>query len=80
MTQDQLGFNQTVVGLFELQVQETPNLIAVQDKHIAYSYQELNEKANQYAHWLVKKILNKASLLPYFSSPALSLLSVFLLL
>ncbi|MFT5824061.1 MAG: tyrocidine synthetase-3, partial [Crocinitomix sp.] len=44
--------NQTSVDLFETQVQVTPNHIAVVFDETELTYQELNEKANQLAHFL----------------------------
>lgn len=59
MTNQPQDFNQTVIELFELQVKKTPNLPAIEDDHSDYSYQELNDKANQIAHWLTKKNIRK---------------------
>lgn len=56
------GFNDTAVSinkeasiitLFEEQVQKNPNHIAVQFEETALTYQELNEKANQFAAYLI---------------------------
>ncbi len=40
--------------LFEAQVQQTPNAIAVADEYQQLTYQSLNSKANQLAHYLQK--------------------------
>jgi polyketide synthase PksJ len=70
MARDQQNFNLTVIELFEHQSQKTPNLIAVQDKNITYSYKELNEKANQFAHWLVKKHINQNDFVAILLEPS----------
>jgi len=46
---------QTIHQLFQKQVQKTPNNIAVKYKSTVLSYNELNKKANQLAHYLLKK-------------------------
>lgn len=45
--------DKTVVDLFEEQVLRTPNNIAVKIGNYAITYSELNEKANQLAHYLI---------------------------
>ncbi|MEN8215020.1 MAG: amino acid adenylation domain-containing protein [Pseudomonadota bacterium] len=45
--------NQTIVDLFQAQVEKTPNNIAVVFEGQALSYQVLNTKANQLAHYLM---------------------------
>lgn len=49
--------NQSVTEHFEKQVQKTPHLTALQDTDHRYSYTALNEKANQFAHWLIKNAI-----------------------
>lgn len=46
--------NKTLHKLFEEQVSKTPNSIAVVYKNTKMTYKELNEKANQLAHYLSK--------------------------
>ena len=46
--------DKTVHALFEEQVLKTPDNIAVVYNHTRLSYRELNEKANQLAHYLIK--------------------------
>jgi amino acid adenylation domain-containing protein len=41
--------------LFEVQVEKTPGAIAVVYEHQQLSYQELNRRANQLAHYLIEK-------------------------
>jgi len=45
--------NQTIVDLFEQQVEKTPENIAVVFETQVLSYEELNKKANQVAHYLM---------------------------
>ncbi|MHC5758897.1 amino acid adenylation domain-containing protein [Nostoc sp.] len=54
--------NQTLVSLFEEQVAQTPDNIAVVFEDKSLSYQELNQKANQLAHYLLE--LKKEQQLP----------------
>src|SRR5699024_4710936 len=46
--------DRTIVDLFEDQVQKTPDNIAVIFEDAQLTYKELNEKANQLAHILIK--------------------------
>jgi amino acid adenylation domain-containing protein len=46
--------NQTLVTLFEQQAAQTPDNIAVVFEDQSLSYQELNQKANQLAHYLLE--------------------------
>ncbi|MEH2147514.1 amino acid adenylation domain-containing protein [Nostoc sp.] len=54
--------NQTLVSLFEQQVAQTPDNIAVVFEDQSLSYQELNQKANQLADYLLE--LKKEQQLP----------------
>ena len=45
----------TLVDLFEQQVAQTPEALALVVNGLKYSYEELNTKANQLAHYLVAK-------------------------
>lgn len=45
---------QTIHGMFEEQVRKTPEQIALITDDVQLSYQELNNKANQLAHYLIK--------------------------
>lgn len=44
--------NKTISQLFEEQAEKTPNNIAVIYEDQSFTYQEFNEKANQFAHYL----------------------------
>ena len=46
--------NKTIHQLFEEQVKKTPNNIAVIFEKIQLTYRELNQKANQLAHYLIE--------------------------
>ncbi len=46
--------DKTIVDLFEEQVKKTPNNIAVVFEDQSLTYRELNEKANQLAHFLIE--------------------------
>lgn len=56
--------DKTVVELFEKQVDENPSAVAVIFEEKKLSYQELNEKANQVAHYLKSKGVKKETLVP----------------
>lgn len=45
--------HKTLHQLFEEQTQKTPHQVAVAYKEVSLSYEELNEKANQLAHYLL---------------------------
>jgi tyrocidine synthetase-3 len=47
--------NKTIQELFEEQVKKTPKKIAIEFEDKTLSYQELNKKANQLAHYLIKQ-------------------------
>lgn len=53
-TKMQLDKMETVVSLFEKQVEKTPDDVALWDNERKYTYRELNEKANQVA-WHLKE-------------------------
>jgi amino acid adenylation domain-containing protein len=53
--------NQTIIDLFQTQVEKTPNNIAVVFENQQLTYQQLNEKANQLAHHLLT-IKNQAEM------------------
>ena len=46
---------ETVAGLFEEQVERTPEAVAVVCEESQVSYRELNERANRVAHYLIKE-------------------------
>ncbi|PEP89082.1 non-ribosomal peptide synthetase, partial [Bacillus wiedmannii] len=55
--------NQGIHQKFEQQVRKTPYAIAVMDEGISLTYVELNEKANQLAHYLKEKGMQKEQLI-----------------
>lgn len=52
---------ETIVTLFELQAQKTPNKVAVVYEGTKLTYAELNQKANQVAHHLITQYKIKAN-------------------
>ncbi len=54
--------SKSVVQLFEQQVDQTPNQIALRVGDAALSYVELNAQANQFARYLIKKGLRKGQI------------------
>jgi len=69
MTDSFKNYKKSVTELFEAQVQQTPHHIALQDRNVEYTYVNLNEKANQFAHWLVKKSVNKGDFVAILLEP-----------
>lgn len=47
-----MACSKTVSEIFHIQVQTTPDAIAVDDGNATLTYRELNNKANQLAHWM----------------------------
>ena len=56
--------DKTIVELFEEQVVRTPDNVAVVFEAEQLSYQQLNEKANQLAHYLRSKGVREETLVP----------------
>ena len=52
--------------LFEIQVKNTPNLIALKTHNESFSYQQLNRKANQLAHYLKLNGIDEKMPIPIF--------------
>ena len=50
-----------VVSYFEKQVAKHPNKIAIEYKNSVITYSKLNEKANEFAHYLLGVLLKKCS-------------------
>ncbi|HZX57351.1 MAG TPA: AMP-binding protein, partial [Mucilaginibacter sp.] len=50
----------TIVDIFEEQVKKTPDAIAMRQHEETMTYRELNEKANQLAHYLVEQGAKRA--------------------
>ncbi|MBW4592864.1 MAG: amino acid adenylation domain-containing protein [Brasilonema angustatum HA4187-MV1] len=53
-TQTDYPLNQTLVNLFEAQVEKNPHNIALVFESQSITYQQLNQKANQLAHYLIQ--------------------------
>ncbi|AVH66609.1 non-ribosomal peptide synthetase [Nostoc sp. 'Peltigera membranacea cyanobiont' N6] len=53
-TQTDYPLNQTLVDLFEAQVAKNPNNLALVFESQSLTYQQLNQKANQLAHYLIQ--------------------------
>ncbi|NOQ25781.1 MAG: amino acid adenylation domain-containing protein, partial [Bacteroidales bacterium] len=51
--------DKTIHQLFEEQVEKTPGKLALEYENKTFTYQELNEKSNQIAHYLIEKGLKK---------------------
>jgi non-ribosomal peptide synthetase component F len=56
--------NETLISLFEQQVLQTPNALAIQFQNQKITYQQLNEKANQLARLLQSKGVTAETLIP----------------
>ncbi|BAZ09546.1 amino acid adenylation domain-containing protein [Calothrix sp. NIES-4071] len=53
-TQTDYPLNQTLVNLFEATVEKNPNNLALVFESQSLTYQQLNQKANQLAHYLIQ--------------------------
>lgn len=51
-TREDFPLDKTLVDLWEKQVQKSPEHLVVQDQNCKMTYQELNQKANQLAHYM----------------------------
>ncbi len=58
--------DQTVVSLFEEQVANTPNAVALYVDGNTLSYAQLNKKANQLAHFLIKHDIHREDIVALF--------------
>ncbi|MCB9252335.1 MAG: amino acid adenylation domain-containing protein [Flavobacteriales bacterium] len=56
--------NKTIVELFEQQVKKTPNQTALIYEQKRMSYEELNERSNRLAHYLIRQGVTKDTLVP----------------
>ncbi|MCB9251757.1 MAG: non-ribosomal peptide synthase/polyketide synthase, partial [Flavobacteriales bacterium] len=56
--------DKTIVELFEQQVKKTPNQTALIYEQKRMSYEELNERSNRLAHYLIKQGVTKDTLVP----------------
>lgn len=63
-------YEKSVTKLFEDQVEKTPQLIALQHNDVDYSYTQLNEKANQFSHWLVKNGVSQGNFVAILLEPS----------
>ncbi|MCB9252923.1 MAG: amino acid adenylation domain-containing protein [Flavobacteriales bacterium] len=63
-TDEFISSDQTILDLFEAQVNNTPNADAIIIEHTKINYKELNRISNQIAHYLIKKGVGKSSLVP----------------
>lgn len=64
-----------VIDLFEAQVQKTPDAIAVVFETEQYTYRQLNESANQLAHYLREKGVVENTLIPVCMSRSLGMIT-----
>ncbi|MCB9252009.1 MAG: non-ribosomal peptide synthase/polyketide synthase [Flavobacteriales bacterium] len=56
--------DKTIVELFEQQVKKTPNQTALIYEQKRMSYEELNERSNRLAHYLIRQGVTKDTLIP----------------
>ncbi len=54
----------SIIDMFEEQAAKTPGATAIEHEEEKLSYQELNERANQLAHYLVSKGIQEETLVP----------------
>lgn len=70
MTQSQQPYHHNVIESFETQVQKTPHLFALVDEQHHYTYNELNEKANQFAYCLINKNVKQGDFVAILLEPS----------
>ncbi|WP_233164338.1 non-ribosomal peptide synthetase [Snuella sedimenti] len=63
--------SQTIISLFEEQVEKTPNATALVFENTKLSYKELDDKSNQLANYLFEKGISKNMLVPVCIEPSL---------
>jgi len=68
----------SIHGWFEAQVERTPNAIAVVFNNDTLTYQELNERANQLAHYLIAQGLQREELVAISMHRCLEMVIAFL--
>ncbi|MBA2653190.1 MAG: amino acid adenylation domain-containing protein [Tatlockia sp.] len=61
----------SVVDLFETQVDNTPNHVAISHTGIDLTYQALNEKANQFAYWLKSRKIRNGDFVGLLLDPSI---------
>ncbi len=66
--------NSNIKEIFENQVRKSRNDIAVIDGLLDLSYNELNEKANSLAHYLLKNDIQKGDIIPVIMDKSLNLI------
>ena len=64
----------SLINLFEQQVEKTPDRVAVVCEEKKLTYQQLNEKANQLAHFLLNKEVKEGDLIPIYVSRSLEMM------
>lgn len=69
MIPEKQNFNDTVIDLFEAQVKKHPEIIALKDKTVEYTYAALNEKVNQFARILKLKSVRKGDFVAILLDP-----------
>ncbi len=78
-TSAEISHNKTLIDLFEEQAQNIPNHTAIIFENESLTYQELNEKANQLARYLLEQNIvaqsNIAILLPRSASTVIAMLA-----
>jgi amino acid adenylation domain-containing protein len=63
-----------IVHLFEAQVAKTPGNVAAVFKSEQLTYEELNRRSNQLAHYLRRKGVNKETLVPVFTDRSVEMI------
>lgn len=66
---------ENVISLFERQVEQNPDKIAVEYKNIAVTYSQLNERANQFADYLLGQNIKKDDTVALFLSRSVDMIS-----
>lgn len=72
-TQRDYPAEKTLVHLFEEQVLRSPDAVAISSKNGQLTYQELNERSNQLAHYLIKQGVDPEVMVGLFAERSLEM-------
>ncbi|WP_107666520.1 non-ribosomal peptide synthetase [Cyanothece sp. BG0011] len=65
-TTQEYSFQNLIYQQFEQQAKQTPERLAIVDENQSLTYQQLNQKSNQLAHYLIKKGVKPDHIVPLF--------------
>lgn len=69
-----LDYRKTTIELFDLQVMATPHVIAIRNDKQEITYNQLNEKVNQLANWLINHNVSQGDIIALLLEPSVELI------